>query len=481
MSEGREKKTSGEVARLLVFALGFGCFMGYSRMLALGFEGFLDFGTMDAAEAFYTLRSIVRIGVLVVLAIAGWKKLFSLNRPLLVCCALAMAASTVALPYAGTGALGAVVALVTGASNAVIMYAWVLLLSAQPVRRIVQAAIIGIVVAGALIMGAPHLHPIVCLVLVGVTALLCGLIVLWYDPTLATCVSDGPLERAQVASIPWFAVIVFIICGVFATLLYGVASEVTWRYGQEANYIAFGLAAVSVVGITSAIMLEQGDWSQAVWVPLFVLFLVAVVFACFATAEALEVSVGLLLGCVFSFHFLRFMVFPAMLHNLEIPRSFLSAMILIVTNSFFVARAGEWLGSAAAQGMRGLAQVAGLMAVVVLALFALMVVLFMRRPSQAAVVTSVLSEPPEPSEPASPEAVLAARLEELAQTYGLTEREIEVAGLSAQGFNAPYIADKLVVSQSTVRFHLQNVYRKMGIHSRSELIEIANLSPTESA
>ena len=77
------------------------------------------------------------------------------------------------------------------------------------------------------------------------------------------------------------------------------------------------------------------------------------------------------------------------------------------------------------------------------------------------------------SDPA-PADSLKARLEGLIDAYGLTPRESEVAFYTVQGFSSAYIAEKLVVSTSTVRFHQQNLYRKFEVHSRNELIERVN-------
>ena len=49
-----------------------------------------------------------------------------------------------------------------------------------------------------------------------------------------------------------------------------------------------------------------------------------------------------------------------------------------------------------------------------------------------------------------------------------------MALFTVQGFSCAYIANKLVVSNSTVRFHQQNIYRKFDVHSRNELIEAVN-------
>jgi len=74
---------------------------------------------------------------------------------------------------------------------------------------------------------------------------------------------------------------------------------------------------------------------------------------------------------------------------------------------------------------------------------------------------------PEPD----PLAILQSRINNCAIRYGLTPREVEVGFLTAQGFSCSYIADKLVVSESTVRFHQKNLYRKFDVHSRNEFIE----------
>jgi DNA-binding NarL/FixJ family response regulator len=49
----------------------------------------------------------------------------------------------------------------------------------------------------------------------------------------------------------------------------------------------------------------------------------------------------------------------------------------------------------------------------------------------------------------------------------LTRREADVLNLLAEGLTDRQIADRLVVEMSTVKFHRQNVFRKLGVHSRS--------------
>jgi len=53
---------------------------------------------------------------------------------------------------------------------------------------------------------------------------------------------------------------------------------------------------------------------------------------------------------------------------------------------------------------------------------------------------------------------------------GLTRREQEVAALAIAGASAREIAERLVVGERTVETHLANIYRKLGVRSRVELI-----------
>lgn len=50
----------------------------------------------------------------------------------------------------------------------------------------------------------------------------------------------------------------------------------------------------------------------------------------------------------------------------------------------------------------------------------------------------------------------------------LSEREQEVLSLLAEGMSNAQIANKLNVSESTVKFHLQNIYDKLGVSNRTE-------------
>lgn len=61
------------------------------------------------------------------------------------------------------------------------------------------------------------------------------------------------------------------------------------------------------------------------------------------------------------------------------------------------------------------------------------------------------------------------RLAYVAYVWGLTKREEEVLGLLARGMSVPDIERELLISNGTVRNHVQHVYKKLGLHSRDDV------------
>jgi NarL family two-component system response regulator LiaR len=68
---------------------------------------------------------------------------------------------------------------------------------------------------------------------------------------------------------------------------------------------------------------------------------------------------------------------------------------------------------------------------------------------------------PEPSEPIG------------AKAAGLTDREVTILRSLARGRSNEEIAKELWVAQQTVKFHLTNIYRKLGVKNRTEATRYA--------
>jgi DNA-binding CsgD family transcriptional regulator len=79
----------------------------------------------------------------------------------------------------------------------------------------------------------------------------------------------------------------------------------------------------------------------------------------------------------------------------------------------------------------------------------------------------------------SPEAALpqmvtseSSQFEKLCHKSGLTAKEVEVARLLSQGHSQRKISQMTFVAIGTTQTHIKSIYRKLGIHSRQELIDL---------
>lgn len=66
---------------------------------------------------------------------------------------------------------------------------------------------------------------------------------------------------------------------------------------------------------------------------------------------------------------------------------------------------------------------------------------------------------------------LEIALEATRKRYHLTDREMEVVAFIAQGRSKTYIGKKLFISENTVKTYVKNIYTKLDVHSKQELLD----------
>jgi NarL family two-component system response regulator LiaR len=75
--------------------------------------------------------------------------------------------------------------------------------------------------------------------------------------------------------------------------------------------------------------------------------------------------------------------------------------------------------------------------------------------------------------PEAVQALIQPRSEAETQAADLTRREQEVLALLVKGMSNPEIAERLVISRSTVKVHISSILSKLGVSSRAEAISLA--------
>ncbi len=75
--------------------------------------------------------------------------------------------------------------------------------------------------------------------------------------------------------------------------------------------------------------------------------------------------------------------------------------------------------------------------------------------------------------PEALQALIRTRTETARVGHDLTERERAVLALMVKGLNNGEIADRLVISRSTVKVHVSNILAKLGASTRTEAVALA--------
>ena len=161
-----------------------------------------------------------------------------------------------------------------------------------------------------------------------------------------------------------------------------------------------------------------------------------------------------------SFSALYFILCQIQRKKLKTYVLFAFATACIRLSQLLFGMAGYWLGGASGSEAEGLYWIVTIVAVYGLSM--LLLYLTRRRPSTDEKRVIVVTE----------EDRFAARAEELAAEYRITARESEIMLQLARGRSAAFIADELVCSPATVRTHMKNIYAKLGVHSKQELIDL---------
>ena len=461
--------------------------LAYCRAFSSGFASSIPMSSIPEMGSFSSACSAARIATIIVLVFLGCVYRISIGRMLLMVAGAVMAISGFALAGGLGFAEGLPFVLMAGAATGIAMMAMFMELSSMRISDIVFASFGGLLVGGVLIAGLMRLDALPATAILVLSGLIAGLLLARADWNGEACRADGFPTSDHAAAFPWFAAIMIALSGFLTSAFYGAAGAFGWHGMEPMNYPLFGVSVVFVIGVTAYIVMQGEEAVGAAWIPLFALLLSTMVLACVDDSSVNASVEGMLFAGVFAFHFLRWMVFPILISFSNVPRLFFCGLALIATSSFLGIGWGTATVTALPAGLREQSGFVALLALGLLLLFA--AALFVNRARlerarmQLSVAASQLKEANaridalamQAEQDAQPQqSPVDERCDALVAAHGLTTREAEILLLTARGHSSTFIAEQLFISASTVRFHQQNIYRKLNVHSRQELLALVN-------
>jgi NarL family two-component system response regulator LiaR len=75
--------------------------------------------------------------------------------------------------------------------------------------------------------------------------------------------------------------------------------------------------------------------------------------------------------------------------------------------------------------------------------------------------------------PETTQVLITSATQPAPQDYDLTDREMEVLALLVQGLNNPQIGEELIISRSTVKYHVSRILSKLSVGGRTEAVALA--------
>lgn len=290
-------------------------------------------------------------------------------------------------------------------------------------------------------------------------------------------------ESKKNAHLSWAFGAIYVIYGI----VFGLGSGSVTQIAGDATLFV-GIAALAALGALAALAfmrrfsgrIEQSNMLRMVF-PFLVIALVPMSFM----SDVVYTLCNLLLLGAYVFVLLTSIAF-----ELQTARSRKASYLFFIGTSQTALSGGLVVGyglgfAASATGAINLSMLSG----IALGLVVLL----------AAFVTFAPIEPlmhdPAPAEPAPASGAAAAKTEEsaaeaaerqaehekghwraccatLAERYALSPRETEVFYYLAKGRGIEHIQNKLYISSHTVKTHTYNIYRKMNVGSREELLDI---------
>lgn len=463
-------------------------------------------GTFDlTSEALTTQVYLWSVtGLIITLVACTWRSAFfvshSNSRTIRLSAPLAMSVgSAVCCLFAGSGLdaalMVAVFGLLTGFGSAIIVLRWVLVFEQTGPRVMLMNLPLFLAITVALCFTSCYLAPAVVIAIIVVLPCLSGLCLEYAqshmdaETLLELDNLDGgrrPLGHGAKRSIALFLVCILII-GISAGYLDATGySDSHYVYGSSYNLVNFLLLFVLVLVMEWRLHLSGNDAVTSVMPPAALIAAVMIPYATNYGGGALD---GFYSAGAVAYEVLFFAVTILVADEYRVSAVCVYAIARIInalTNS-----AGDLLfrnlGVTLPADMSAQIVTIAIIVIVVVEAALLYLVLACLRstelfedalrahPKEADVPETHADRPLQPAAAAAVKPRFRDSIHRAELRYGLSRRESDVFELLAQRMTSKQIQEELNISANTVAFHSKNIYVKLDVHSKQELVELVEL------
>jgi len=257
-------------------------------------------------------------------------------------------------------------------------------------------------------------------------------------------------------------------------LLWGFLDAVTtifaghYGYSSELSFLAQGINIGFACFLLWYVFIRKGTLEyNRLWSYLYACLAFALVmFAFFGTSQIVQVFTGA------SFQIAHMLILIAVVDLSQ--RSFFPPYILFIVSEMAYS-VTDWSTGflIAANNIYSLSS-----EVVAILFFVAIAALAFFLPQRVPAATGILFDLNRYIPLAEEQGKIESSCNALANQYDLTKRELEIMQLLCQGRSKPYIAETMYLSENTVKSYTKNLYKKLSLHSKQELISFV-LSETE--
>lgn len=297
-----------------------------------------------------------------------------------------------------------------------------------------------------------------------------------------------PIEAASLHETPWMLLVVLCLSTLFTCIFNGLAlhpylansqTTITFAFaGEIICLILIGCAGVVFLSFCNKNKKEHGEnhskdpllLLQAMAAGILVVLVGGLLLFSFQLPHTMTIALALTCIAKNCLIVLCWILFPRAVADARLPFIPCFALLCLGSGMFYGSYLGVYISKSISMSFSTLVSSSTALLAFVAVLAIAYMVIRMRQISNQQRITPI-----EASEVPSLEDIrqaLRAHQIALMSPYNLTKREQEIVLMIIDGQTLGHIGEELFISESTVKYHSKNAYKKLGVNNKKELLQM---------